>query len=478
MIDYKDSIIENFRTISKIPRASGDEKRISDFLAAYARTKNLDVHQDDFYNLIIKKKSTIENYSGPAVILQGHMDMVYVKDSDSEHEYSEGIDVYEKDGFLYSKGTSLGADNGIAISYLMNLMDSKDIPHPDLEIVITVQEEVGLAGAAHIDASKLKGKNYINLDAENEGFFFVSCAGGVRSETRIPLYMTPSNSEKYSVKISVSGLKGGHSGMEIDKMRGNAIVLMARVLKYVGDHNEISLSNIECDGKANAIPNICRSSILCSDPEKINDDLRDMEAVLNSELNPLDQVKIETEVSKNESTISVYTKYTFSKIISMIQLLPNGVIHMDKSLKDMVETSANIGAIHTENDKLILLSSIRSSAESRKNEIIDKIKSLANIQGCESVFFNNYPGWEFNPDSSLRKISMESYTQLTGKEATLSSIHAGLECGYFDNMIENLDIVAFGPDVFDVHSPKERISIESAARIFELIVLILKKLSA
>ncbi len=476
MNNLKEKIKENLIQLSRIPRSSGDEKEISDFLAEYARKRDLDVYQDDLYNLIIRKNSTKKNYTGPAVILQGHTDMVYVKEDESKHDYSLGIDVLEEDGFLYAEGTSLGADNGIAIAYLMILMDSIDIIHPDLEIVLTVQEEVGLVGAENLDTSLLKGKYYINLDAENEGVFFVSCAGGVRNEVRIPIIKEKSIFST-GLNITIEGLNGGHSGLEINEFRGNAISLMARLLNHINQNAEISLSNIECNGKANSIPNKCTATILCDDIDHVKKIISSEEKTFNSQLYPLDSLIIKTEDVESVKENVVFNSETFKNIIHTILLMPNGVLSMDKSIDDMVETSANMGALYADSGNLVLLSSIRSSVESRKEEQMSKIKALTDILGNKAVFYNNYPGWEYNPDSKLRRISKETYKELTGNESMESSIHAGLECGYFSKKIENLDIVAFGPDIFDVHTVKEKLDIQSSENTFNLLITILKKLA-
>lgn len=464
-----------FKQISEIPRASGDEKEISDFLVNFAKSKNLEVYQDDLYNLIIKKKSTIKNCNVPAVILQGHMDMVYVKNNNSNHDYKDGIEVIEEDGFLFSNDTSLGGDNGVAIAYLMMLMSSSTIKHPDLEIIITVQEEVGLAGAEKIDTSKLKGKHYINLDAENEGMFFVSCSGGVRNEINMPKELENNPFEK-GLQITIEGLKGGHSGLEIHKQRGNAIVFMARLLNMIMKTESISVSTINCNGKANAIPDKCTAEIWCKDTNTLSEIVSKSEQLFSKELNPKDTVTIKINDIDSSIKAKVLKKEVLLNIISTILLMPNGVINMDKSIPDLVETSVNIGALNMDSDSITLLSSIRSSVESRKEEQIDKIITLSKLLKNETIFYNNYPGWEYNPNSNLRNIAKESYKELTNKEPIEAAIHAGLECGYFNKKIEDLDIISFGPNLYDVHTTKEKLDLNSAVSTFKLLLTILRKL--
>jgi dipeptidase D len=472
---FLQKIKENIVILSKIPHASGDEKAISNFLMSYAKNRGLEVIQDKFFNLIIKKSATSNTQKNITVILQGHMDMVYVRDDNCQRKYEDGMEVIEENNFLLARGTSLGADNGVALAYMMILMDLDDILHPNLEMVITVEEEVGLAGAEKLDVSYLKGNYLINLDAENEGQFFVSCAGGVRNDLIIPVSYINATYEN-NISITIEGLKGGHSGLEIDKKGGNAIVIMARLLKLLSDSSFTEISKIFCNGKANTIPNKCSLDLWSNDIEGLRLELEKFVSTINSELTPYDEVRISTEKISVEASRLVLDKKTIDSVIDTILLMPTGILGMDRFIPDLVETSVNIGSLTQDAKTIKLTSSIRSSVESRKNEAMTKIERLASLVGIECSFYNNYPGWSYSPNSPLRKLAMKCYKDLTGKDATEASIHAGLECGYFNQKMKNIDIIAFGPDLHDVHTTKERLDLKSATNIFKLLLEILKNI--
>jgi len=466
-------IKDNLKLLSIIPRASGDEEAVSHFLLKYAQDRGLKAIQDDYLNVIIRKPATSEIQKKTTVILQGHMDMVYVKEDKCLRKYEDGIEVLENEDFLYADGTSLGADNGVAIAYMMLLMDSVDITHPNLEMVITVEEEIGLSGADKLDTSVLEGRYMINLDTENEGHFFVSCAGGVRNDLIIPLSFKET-SFKSCADISIEGLKGGHSGLEIDKQRGNALVIMARLLNYLSTY--LDVSSVHCDGKANAIPNKSCATIWIDSIKELNSCIVKFQQIINAELMPHDDVKISIKKNTWHSSNLVFDKKTIESLISTLLLIPVGVLNMDRFIPNLVETSVNIGSLIQDSESIKVTSSIRSSLDSRKNEIMDKIQRLSRLAGMNCIFYNNYPEWTYDPHSFLRKLALSSYEELTGKVAVETSIHAGLECGYFSHKMNNLDIISFGPNIYDVHTTKEKLDLKSAVNTFNLLLSILKKI--
>lgn len=477
-MNHNEKIIEFFKEISKIPRASGDEKAISDYLVKFAKDRNLEVYQDEHYNVIIKKKASSDCIKTSPVILQGHMDMVYVKRNDSNHNYKDGINVLEKDGLLYADGTSLGADNGVAVAYILTLLDSDDIKHPDIEAIITVKEEVGLEGAQSIDATKISGKYLINLDAENEGVFFTSCAGGVRCHLGIP-FETEEKSSLNIINISIQGLKGGHSGLDIAQGRANAIKLGARILNKIQD--EYSLVDFTCNGAANAIANECFIKIAVS-PEKceaVKNEILDFAEILKKEYRITDsEINIGAEINSETEKIDVLTENSKNNLVCALILHPQGIQGMSFDMPGLVESSINIGAVTRTENKYIILSSTRSSVASKKKEIKDFISVIASVVGGSTYFFNDYPQWTYNPTSPLRDIAVEAYESLFNKKAQTTAVHAGLECGYFDDKIEGLDIISFGADLSEPHSPNETARVQSIYNIWKLIVEILEKLSA
>ena len=468
-------VLHFFEEISKIPRESGDEKAISDYLMSFAKERGLGAYQDEVYNVIIKKPATVKGCTCAPVILQGHTDMVYVKTDDCKRAYSEGIGLVTKDGWLSADGTTLGADDGIAVAYALAILDSDDIPHPDLEAVFTVSEETGLIGAQKLDCSRLKGKYILNLDTEEEGVFFTSCAGAFRNEIVLPLsFETLENVQ--SMELSMGGLNGGHSGAEIHTGMGNAIVLMGRVLSALGD--KVHVGSISAEGKMNAICNNAKAKLFCepsaySEAEAI---VKDMEAKLLHELGSRDSVKL--ILKKGElGAGKCYTKACQKNAVAALTLIPNGVMGMSFEIENLVETSANPGVIEQRENELMLLSSSRSSVGSRKEEMRAKYLALAELVGAACHFSGDYPQWEYKADSPLRALAMETYKELFGKDAETMAIHAGLECGFFAQRLPEADIITFGPTLLDIHTPRERADLTSVERIWQLTKAILEKLA-
>ncbi len=470
-----DRVLHFFREISAIPRASYDEKHISDYLVDFAKVRGLEWHQDEFNNVIIKKPATIADCSCSPVIIQGHMDMVYVQESGSGAQYEKGLTLIEEDGYLRAKGTTLGADNGIALAYGLALLDSNEIPHPALELVCTVQEEVGLAGAKNLDYSRLAGKYFINLDTEDEGIFYTSCAGAVRNDLVIPIE-TEKLEDLREISVELSGLAGGHSGMEIQLGRGNAIILLARLLKEVCGR-DVRLKSMECQGKMNAIASGAKA-VICAKPAKVSKTLAKLKSTVkdfNHELSGFDHVELAAEPGKTGS-VRCYTEGSAKKTLSALLLVPNGVFGMSHAMENLVETSSNPGVLEQRGKSLVVSSSVRSSLATRKWEIANKIGAIAELVGGRSICSNDYPQWEFHRVSPLRELAMNEYRELFGKEPEMRAIHAGLECGYFDERLQDCDIVSFGPNIYDVHTPKEKIELQSVENVWKLLQQMLFRL--
>lgn len=475
-MDNAEKVIEYFKEICAIPHSSYDERRISDYLMDFAEKRGLQAERDHMNNVIIRKPASIPDCKCPPVIIQGHMDMVYVKAEGCERDYEDGIAVYEKNGWLHADGTTLGADDGVAVAYALALLDSDGIPHPELEAVITVQEEVGLAGAATLDCSGLRGRYLINIDTEDEGVFYTSCAGAFRHDLEIPIERELL-SDMTELKVSIGGMLGGHSGIEIHLGRGNAIVLMGRLLSQLCSDG-VRLHSISCEGKMNAIASHC-DAVLYIEQDKIDsvlDRCNSSIAAFNRELKGVDVVELQTVLGAKES-LSCYTQACTRKVLSAIGLLPNGVQSMSRVVDGLVETSANPGIVRQEYDCIVISSCIRSCLGSRKEEIRKKLDGLALLVGGKSVCSNDYPQWEYRADSPLRELATESYRELFGMEPRVDAIHAGLECGYFDQRMPGLDIISFGPDQEAVHTPHERVSISSVKNVWHLILRILSKLA-
>ena len=470
-----EKIISYFKELSSIPRQSGDEKAASDFLVKFARELGLWVKQDETYNVIVKKTGTEGRENEEAIILQGHLDMVYVVADGVEHIYEDGIQVKEDEEFIYADGTSLGADNGIAISYAMMLMATKEVSHPPLEFIFTTQEEIGLIGAANLDVSELSGKRIINLDSEEEGTFCSGCAGGVRSAIHIPVVREQrENLER--LNVSIKGLKGGHSGMEIHLERGNAIQLTGRILTALKEF-DVKIGKVEAPGKSNAISSGA-SMVIYVEKERMQavvSKLQKLEAQFQNELSASDYVEIQMEEAGEEDICEVFAVETLETLRGILMLMPQGVMNMSMAVPGLVETSINTGNMEEVDGEIILDSALRSSVETEKNYIREKVQTIADVYGVACEWSGEYPGWQYQEVSPLREKAVKAYKELFGKEPKVEAIHAGLECGYWTAKIPNADLLSMGPSMYDVHSPRERVSKQSIANVWKLIKEILSK---
>jgi dipeptidase D len=472
-----DLILGYFREICKIPRCSGNEKAVSDFLLNFAGRHGVEAVQDENLNIIMKKAATIGYESAPTVMLQGHMDMVCVKTEESEHDFeSDPLDIEEIDGFLSAKETSLGADNGVAVAYIMAIVADKKLKHPALECVITTSEETGMDGAIGLGTEGLNSKILINLDSEEEGVFLASSAGGVNNQVNMHVAWENVFANGSGSEICIKGLKGGHSGAEIDKGRGNAIKLMGRLLAEL-DGNKLRLLNIDGGSKKNAIAGHCRAEVVClyEYKEELEGAVARMERVFRNEFRSVEpelRIEIEEKPIKGE----MMDKRSMENLVSFLRLVPNGVQTMSGDVPALVESSINLGIIKTEGNKIIITSSARSSVKSLKDEINGRVGSLCDLLEADMKLEADYPGWEFVPESYIREIMKKTYRQLFGKEPVVQAIHAGLECGFLKEKMPGLDIISIGPDMFDIHSPRERIDIASTERTWQFIVKTLENI--
>lgn len=470
-----EKIISYFKEISKIPRSSGDEKAISDYLVAFAKERNLEVIQDEDYNVIIKKPAFAGEEHRRPIIFQGHVDMVYVKTEDSTHRYEDGIEVLDDGEFLHAKDTTLGADNGIAVCYALMLLDSKTIKHPPLEFIFTIDEEVGMKGAENIDLSVLDGKALINLDSEEEGIFCVGCAGGLRNTFRFPVEKEEKTGSVVPVELLITGLQGGHSGADIHLERGNAIKILGRTLYRMRDE-AFAVGMVEALGKTNVISQ--NAKMICyaakENVEAIVENMRETERIVKNELQFSDTPKFQITVKDAVDGCTVYTEQTKQNLTDLLILYPYGVVSMSMGVKGLVQTSTNPGVMEEHDGKIEILSLIRSSVESEKSIVSSRLEALARAFGGESINASDYPGWEFKAESELRDLAIEKYEALSGKKAVVEAIHAGLECGYWDGKMENADIISMGPDMTNVHTVKERVSKASIGRVWELLIAIVE----
>ena len=469
-------VFYHFEEIAKIPHGSGNTKQISDYLVAFAKEHNLEHYQDEINNVIIIKEATEGYENADAVIIQGHMDMVCEKESDCNIDFEkDGLDLYVEDGFVKARGTTLGGDDGIAVAYGLALLEATDIEHPRLELVITVDEETGMDGAYGIDLSMLKGKKMLNIDSDEEGIFLTSCAGGTSVEATIPVKRITQTGVVLHVKVD--GLFGGHSGAEIHKERGNASILMGRVLNNIA--NEVPYGIISLAGglKNNAIPRECNASILA--PEEavglVETIIAEQSEIFKKELFASDADVQVTSVNAGVQEASILDFASINQVLCYLRLIPNGVQHMSQAIPGLVETSLNLGIMELKEDVFVTDTSIRSSVGSRKEDLRDKLVNIIELVGGEAEVVGDYPAWEYKAESKLREEIATAYKAVYGKEPEFTAIHAGLECGILSEKIEDLDCVSFGPANYDIHTPQERLNIESTERVWNFLVEYLKQ---
>ena len=479
---YPEKVFHYFSEISKIPRASKKEKEISDWLVKFAKERKLKVIQDEHYNVIIKKKATEGYEDFSPLILQGHMDMVWEKNKDTEFDFStQGIELVIDGDFLKANGTTLGADNGIAVAYALAILDSDDIKHPALEVVITTDEEDGMSGVVNLDFDEFDGKTLINLDTEEYGEVYVSSAGGTRTETKF-IFETKKIGNGYtSISIEVKGLSGGHSGAEIHKNLGNSIKILSEVLYHLSKRYEMSLIHIDGGGKVNAIPREAVAEIAVKLDGDSIDELKKLAGLafenILKDFKVSDKSPILAIEKIEEKNLGISLGDTLN-IINFLHEVPNGVLEMSKHIEGLVETSINIGFISTEivdgNVKIRIKSLARSMANNPLNKLVEEVTDLTRKHDANIKIAASNPSWEYKEDSKIRELIAKSFKEITGNEPVIKAIHAGLECGVFTQNIKGADVVSIGPNIYGAHTPEERMDIKSVGETWEWLLKILE----
>ncbi|HKM35495.1 MAG TPA: aminoacyl-histidine dipeptidase [Lachnospiraceae bacterium] len=467
-----------FEEICRIPHGSGNVEQISDFLVEFAKERNLIYRQDELKNVMIEKPASKGYEQEPAVILQGHMDMVAVKKPGLQKDMkTEGLDVRVNGDKIYAEGTSLGGDDGIAVAYALAILADDTLAHPRLEVVITVDEEIGMDGARGIDLSALTGKRMLNLDSEEEGIFLTSCAGGARVNCHLPLGQEEKNGQVF--RISVEGLLGGHSGEAIDKERGNANCILGRLIYSITQEIPVNLISLEGGLADNAIPRQAVAEIVINrdDYQRLQKVIIEREAEIGKELVVKDPDFQVTVVSEGESRVLCADQKSTEMAAAFLLSLPNGVQAMSADIKELVETSLNLGIMKysTDSKQLTCSFSVRSCMESAKQNLIAKLKAITDIVQGSVTVNGDYPGWAYRADSPLRDKMVALYEEMYGRKPELMAIHAGLECGILASKIENLDCISFGPNMENIHTTEETLSISSTKRVWEYLINLLKK---
>ncbi|HIU74409.1 MAG TPA: aminoacyl-histidine dipeptidase [Candidatus Pelethocola excrementipullorum] len=469
-------VFHYFERICEIPHGSRNTKQISDYLVDFARNHNLSYVQDESNNVIIRKEASAGYENAVGVILQGHCDMVCEKKAGSDHDFEKDPLKLGVDGdFIFAEDTTLGGDNGIAVAYMLAILEDDTLAHPSLECVITTDEEIGLLGATALDASLLKGRRMINLDSESEESIWVSCAGGMTSNCEIPITRAQGTGIRFEVVID--GLTGGHSGAEIDKNRANSNIVLGRFLYGLGQRIDYALIDAEGGLKDNAIPRLSRTSIVVGEDgvETLLSYTKQLELELKNEYKNTDD-GIRITVTKEETgEFEVLSPMSREKLVFFLMNVPNGIQKMSGSIEGLVETSCNLGVFSMPviDDYIFGVLSVRSSVGSAKNALGDRICYLTEFLGGEYGVDGAYPAWEYRDISPLRELMVKTYEDMYQKQPEVVAIHAGLECGIFYDRLDQLDCVSIGPNMEDIHTSEERLSISSTERVYEYLLKVL-----
>ena len=468
------SVFGYFEKICSIPHGSRNTKMISDYLVSFAVEHGIRYIQDELNNVIFFQEGTCGMEDHAPVILQGHMDMVCEKDADCSIDMdNEGLDVTHDGQCVFAKGTTLGGDNGIAVAYALALLADKTIPHPPLEIIITVDEEIGMEGAAGVDLSMLKGRTLVNLDSEDEGIFTVSCAGGARGTIHLPLERRVVYGP--CVKLTVDGLQGGHSGVEIHKNRANANKVMGEFLSRVQKLMPICITKLQGGAKDNAIPRSCSVSLvmLGMHAERINDIAAELQSEIRSQYDEPEAVVYGDNLDALGG--NALTSESTAKVIALLNAAPNGVQCWSDDIEGLVQTSLNLGVVNLA-EELTLTFAVRSSVNQEKRDLLKRLSDLAAFYEGSYTEMGDYPAWEYKKDSVLRDTMVRIFKEMFGKEPEVVAIHAGLECGLLSEKLPGLDCVSIGPDMHDIHTSREKLEIASTHRTWEFLLEILKSL--
>ena len=462
-----------FEEMCAIPHGSRNTKAISDWCVAFARQRGLEYHQDESNNVIIIKPAAPGYENAQPILLQGHLDMVCEKASGCGKDMDrEGLDLVIDGDYVYAKDTTLGGDDGIAVAMALAVLDDQTLPAPRIEAVFTTDEEIGLLGATALDVSPLQGRKMINLDSEAEGIFTVSCAGGNTTTCILPVSRTAFAGS--ALTVTVGGLTGGHSGAEIHKGRANANMLMGRVLRTLAKSTQLRIQRADGGLKDNAIPVESRATVTVSDPQAARQLAAELEAMLRNEYRTTDP-GLFIKAEETAEAAAPMDQASTEKVICMLQCLPNGIEAMSTDIPGLVQTSLNMGILVTGEDTVQASYSVRSSVDSQKQMLKERLACLMEQLGGRVEYAGEYTGWEYQEHSPLRDLMVEVFRDQYGKEPKIEAIHAGLECGIFAGKMPGLDCVSLGPDLLEIHTPREKMSISSVQRIWKFLLEVLKR---
>ena len=467
-----EGLMRFFEEISAIPRASYKEEKIADYLCDFAKQRGLEYYRDANNNVLINAPATKGMENTPAILLQGHTDMVCEKNEGVEHDFdNDGLKLYEEDGWIKAEGTTLGADNGVAVAIMLYVLDGGVERHGAIQCLFTASEEVGLDGAQSFDYSRVYARKMINMDSADENLIIVGCAGGMRSNFSFDV-----KSEEIVapalIKLSVKGLMGGHSGEDIDKGRANANKLMARLLGKVLGDAEVGARVVSIYGgsKDNAIPRECEAMLSISDLDRFGDVISDEGQKLSHGLSDFDKnLFIGIKLIGRDTKVACPNKATAEKLVDFVVCVPNGVFEMNYSVQGIVEWSRNLGVLTLDANRAECVFASRSSFESRLDASGEQLDAFARLCGAKVRHYNRYPGWNFAEVSPLRDAWSAACGKILGKTPDILAIHAGLECGFIKQAVPDMDIISAGPVILDLHSPDERLDKKSFERFFAVV---------
>lgn len=467
-----------FAEYCKIPHPSKHEEAAAAYVLGIARKEGLDSARDAAGNVVVRKPASPGHENKPWVCLQGHLDMVPEKRPDKKHDFlKDPITLVRKDNVLMADGTTLGADNGVAVATSLAIMADKTLEHGPLEFLFTVDEETGLTGARELDPSLLRSGTLLNLDSEEEGALYVGCSGGRDSTGTWKLETEAAPAGTVGVELKVGGLRGGHSGLEIDKGRGNAIKIINRVIATLGESGA-RLARLDAGNKRNAIPRDA-VALLFIPAKKIDAAMAavaDMGAIVRAELSSVEP-DLQVTATKVKGRAKVFKKALQKKLTMAISAMPHGVIKMSADIPWLVETSTNLAVITTTKKEIVIQTSQRSSVASEIGEIADTVRNVFTLAGAAVTGSDGYPGWKPNLDSPILKNAVATYTQMYGVEPKVKAVHAGLECGIIGEKYPGMDMVSFGPTLEGVHSPDEKIYVDTVDKYWRFLLGILKNVA-
>nr|WP_199156098.1 aminoacyl-histidine dipeptidase [Pedobacter sp. ASV2] len=469
---------ENFANLNAVPRASKKEERVIEFVLNYGKSLGLETIKDSIGNVVIKKPATAGMENRETVVLQSHLDMVHQKNGDTIFDFeTQGIDMYVDGEWVKAKGTTLGADNGIGVAAIMSVLASKDIEHPAIEAMFTIDEETGMTGAKQLDPTNFSGKILLNLDTEEEDELTIGCAGGLDTNTKAQYKEIAVESGSIAFQIKIKGLMGGHSGMDIHRGRANANKLMNRLLYKVKETINIQLASLDGGSLRNAIPRESVAVITLPETEKnaFIQSFEEFSSILKEE-NKTIETGLIIESNLIETPLLIVDPEYFPKILRAIYATPNGVFRMSPDIENLVEASTNLAKVSIKEGKFITQSLQRSSVESTKEDVAIAVKSAFENIGCEIVQNGDYPGWKPDADSAILKLMLKLYPDHFEHTPHVGACHAGLECGILGSYFPEMDMISFGPTIRGAHSPDERVNIASVDKFYNYLLHVLREI--